>query len=168
MGKNDIDLYLPRNIFKRFFKIISRHPDYIFYKTIKYNRKYRKYKDNKNILGILIYGILSNRLASKYNLELYGKFGDNLKIWHGNIIINNNAIIGNNVQFHGNNCVGQKESGKAPIIGNNVDIGFGTVIIGDIKIADNVIIGANSLVNKSFLDEGVVIAGCPAKVIKKM
>lgn len=164
---NDIDVYLPKNKFLRLFKIISKHPDYIIYKVIKNSRKYKICKEKNNKLGILFYGIKTNRLASKYNLELYGKFGNVLKIWHKNVIINNDAVIGSNVQFYGNNCVGKKGDGKAPIIGNNVDIGYGTTIMGNIKIANNIVIGANSLVNKSFLEEGVVIAGCPAKVIRK-
>lgn len=147
--------------------MISMHPDYIFYKAVNINRKYRKYKEEKNIIMMLFYGIKANRMAVKYNLELYGKFGDNLRIWHSNIVINGNAKIGDNVQLHGNNCIGEKKDGKAPIIGNNVEIGYGANIIGDIKIANNIIIGANSLVNKSFEEEGVVIAGCPAQIIKK-
>ena len=168
MKNEDIDVYLPKNKFKRLFKIISNHPDYIIYKAVKNSRKYKKYKENGNIIGMFFYGIIVNRLASKYNLELYAKFGKRLKIWHKNVILNNNAVIGDDVQFHGNNCVGQKEDNKAPTIGNNVDIGFGATIIGNVKIANNIIIGANSLVNKNFLEEGVFIAGCPAKVIKKM
>ena len=35
------------------------------------------------------------------------------------------------------------------------------------KIADNVIIGANTVVTKSFDKEGVIIAGNPAKIIKE-
>ena len=34
-------------------------------------------------------------------------------------------------------------------------------IIGNIKIADDIVIGANALVNKSFLEKGIVIAGVP-------
>ena len=56
---------------------------------------------------------------------------------------------------------------KAPIIGKNVDIGFGAVIIGDVKIADNCVIGANAVVTKSFLEQGTVICGVPAREIKK-
>ena len=108
----------------------------------------------------------ANRISSKYNLELYGKYGENLRIWHGNIILNGNCIIGNNVNLLGNNCIGAKK-GKAPVIGNNVNVGFGSVIVGDVIIADNITIGANSFVNKSFREEGVVIAGCPAKIIGK-
>ena len=42
------------------------------------------------------------------------------------------------------------ESGTAPIIGDNVDIGVGATIIGNITIADNIKIGAGAVVTKSF------------------
>ena len=38
---------------------------------------------------------------------------------------------------------------------------------GDIRIANNVTIGANSVVNHSFEKEGAVIAGSPAKIINE-
>ena len=76
--------------------------------------------------------------------------------------------MGDNVKLHGSNCIGNNGFiDKAPKIGNNVDIGFGAILIGDIEIADDIIIGANALVNKSFLEKGVTIAGVPAKIIKK-
>jgi serine O-acetyltransferase len=52
-----------------------------------------------------------------------------------------------------------------PKIGNNVFIGPGAVIVGDIEIADGIAIGANSYVNKSFKEPNISIAGCPAKKI---
>ena len=45
-------------------------------------------------------------------------------------------------------------------------MGFGAVIIGKIKIADGIKIGANSVVTKSFLEPNITIAGVPAKKIK--
>ena len=99
--------------------------------------------------------------------EIYGKFGKCLKVYHNNIVINDKAIIGNNVVLHGNNCIGNNGTDeKCPIIGNNVDIGYGAILIGDITIADNIKIGANSVVTKSFFEEGIVIAGVPAKKIR--
>ena len=44
-------------------------------------------------------------------------------------------------------------------------IGVGVVIIGDVEIADNIVIGANAVVNKSFLEPGITIAGVPARKI---
>ncbi len=165
--KSEKNIYLSQNFGKSLYKRITKHPDYIFYKAVTIHRKYKLAKEKNKKIKSIIYAFYANRIASKYNLELYGKFGENLRIWHGNIIINGDAILGNNCNLHGNNCIGEK-NGKSPIIGNNVDIGYGTVIIGDISIANNIVIGANSLVNKSFNEEGVIIAGCPAKIIKKI
>ncbi|MEE1220146.1 MAG: serine acetyltransferase [Ruminococcus sp.] len=82
---------------------------------------------------------------------------------HGSVIINPNAKIGKNCLFHGNNCVGNNGKTEAcPVIGDNVDIGFGAIIIGDIKIADNVKIGANAVVTKSCLEKGATLVGIPA------
>lgn len=114
---------------------------------------------------MIYYGKIVNKIATKYGIELYGEYGDDLRIWHGPIVINPNVIIGNNCILHGNNCIGNNGKTKdCPVIGNNVDIGFGTTIIGDIKIVDNVIIGANSLVNKS-IDESGIYVGNPVKKI---
>lgn len=127
------NLYLSDNWKKGLYKKVTKHPDYVFYNAVKIHRKYRAAKESHKILKIFLYGLKANRISSKYNLELYGKFGKNLRIWHGNIIINSDAIIGDNVQLHGNNCIGEN-NGKSPEIGNNVDIGFGATIIGGIKI----------------------------------
>ena len=102
----------------------------------------------------------------KNNIELYGKFGKNLKIYHSNIIINKNAELGDNVTLHGANCIGNNGKNKnAPKIGNNVDIGVGAVIIGEIELADNIKVGANAVVNKSFLENGITIVGVPARKV---
>lgn len=53
------------------------------------------------------------------------------------------------------------------IIGDNVFIGTYAVINPGCKIGNNVIIGANSVVTKSFPDN-VVIAGNPAKIIMSL
>lgn len=55
---------------------------------------------------------------------------------------------------------------KAPIIGDNVYIGPGAVLFGEITIADGCYIGANAVVNKSFTEPNSVIVGIPAKTIK--
>lgn len=157
-----MDLYFNNSKLQLIYKKITRHPDYIFYKAIAIHKKYYKYKKQNNLLKY-IYSFKANRISSKYNLELYGKIGDNLRIWHGNVIINGDTTIGNNVQLHGNNCIGKKNNG-CPIIGNNVDIGWGAVVLGDITIGNNCIIGANSTVINSF-PENTIIAGNPARKI---
>lgn len=44
-------------------------------------------------------------------------------------------------------------------------IGVGAVVLGDIELADNIAVGANAVVNKSFEEADIAIAGIPAKKI---
>ena len=61
--------------------------------------------------------------------------------------------------------IGQTSHGKVPVIGDNVFIGLGAKVFGDIKIGNNVIIAPNAIVVKDVPDNAVV-GGIPAKVIK--
>lgn len=94
-------------------------------------------------------------------------FGPGLCIAHrGTIVINKDVRIGENCRIHACTNIGSNIDGvSAPQIGNNVYIGPGAKIFGDIVIADNIAIGANSVVNKSFYEKGISIAGVPAKKI---
>lgn len=86
---------------------------------------------------------------------------------YGTIIINPNVRIGANCRIH--TCVNIGASGgssNTPIIGDNVYIGPGAILFGHIQIADNVTIGANATVNKSFLTPNCTIAGTPASIVK--
>lgn len=92
-------------------------------------------------------------------------FGPGLSIAHyGQIVINSAAEIGENCRIHPGANIGSHDE-TAPKIGDNVYIGPGAKIFGDIRIADGIAIGANSVVNKSFLEPNISIAGVPAKKI---
>ena len=98
-----------------------------------------------------------------------GVLGDGVVFYHrGNIIINPHARIGEGCLFHGSCCIGNQGQGdtKCPVLGKRVDIGYGAVIVGDVYIADDIRIGANAVVTKSFYEPGITIAGVPAKKIE--
>ena len=94
--------------------------------------------------------------------------GPGLSIPHyGTIIINPNARIGCNCRLHACVNIGASAGRKeAPKIGDNCYLGPGVILFGEIEITDNITIGANSTVNKSFLNKNTVIAGTPAKEVK--
>jgi len=94
-------------------------------------------------------------------------FGPGLCIAHrGTIVVNKDTRVGENCRIHACTNIGSNRGGvSAPQIGNNVYIGPGAKIFGDIRIADNIAIGANSVVNKSFYEKGISVAGVPAKKI---
>lgn len=52
-------------------------------------------------------------------------------------------------------------------IGNNCFIGTNAIILPDVTLGNNVVVGAGSVVTKSFPND-VIIAGNPAKVIKRL
>lgn len=94
-------------------------------------------------------------------------FGPGLAIAHpGTIVINCTTRIGANCRLHV--CVNIGTNGGnhgAPRIGDNCYIGPGAVIFGDIQLGENMAIGANSVVNKSFPEGNMTIAGAPARKI---
>lgn len=109
------------------------------------------------------YVALSHRLGFSIG---FNTCGPGLCIEHyGTLIINQCARIGANCRFIGNSVVGVTADGKVPVIGNNVFVGFGAAIIGDVTIADDVAIGANAVVSRSVTTPGVTVGGVPAQVI---
>lgn len=94
-------------------------------------------------------------------------FGPGLNIHHwGCIVVNAWAHVGKNCNLQQGVTIGMNLGGTASAtIGDNVFIGTGAKIIGDVKIANGCVIGANAVVTKDFLEENSIIAGVPAKVI---
>lgn len=64
-------------------------------------------------------------------------------------------------------CPKVKECLKGPTIGRNAKIGANSTILPDIKIGENSLVGSGSVVTKE-VPAGVVVAGNPARVIKKI
>ena len=94
------------------------------------------------------------------------KIGKRLFIDHGmGVVIGETSVILDDVTiFHGVTLGGTgKEKGKRhPTVMNNVTIGAGAFVLGNIVIGNNVKIGANSVVLKDVLPNKTVV-GIPAK-----
>lgn len=118
----------------------------------------------------VIYKILYFYIKGKgIELPCEVELGKNFRIDHqGGIVISGYSKFGNNCIIRNGVTVGISKVGenKAPIFGNNVDIGTGAKILGNIKIGNNVIIGANAVVIKDVPDNSIAV-GIPAKIIKR-
>ena len=103
----------------------------------------------------LIARIYSNWIRTVTGVEIHpaAKIGRRLFIDHGmGVVIGATAVIGNDVMIYHDVTLGARtnEPGKRhPSIGNNVVIGAGARVIGDITIGDGVRITANMVVIKS-------------------
>ena len=87
---------------------------------------------------------------------------------HG-VIINKNAKIGEKCIIGAKVTLGNAfPHGGAPQLGKHVYVGVGAFLGGEISIADYVVVGANSVLTKDVLESGVIVAGVPAKVIRKL
>jgi acetyltransferase-like isoleucine patch superfamily enzyme len=58
--------------------------------------------------------------------------------------------------------------GKDVIIGKKCWIGMNAIILPGVQLGDNTIVGAGSVVTKPFPDGNILIAGNPAKIIKRL
>ena len=91
-------------------------------------------------------------------IEIYysSKIGKALKINHGiGTVIGSRTEIGDNVLLHHLVTLGEKNGGRARI-GSNVVIYPGAIIVGDVYIGDNSIIGANVFVDKSYSENSKI------------
>lgn len=135
----------------------------IYHKISKYLFKRKHY---------FIARYISERAKRKTGIEIHpgATIGKRLFIDHGTgVVIGETAIIKDNVTiFHGVTLGGTgKEKGKRhPTIENNVYIGCGAKILGNITIGENAKIGANSVVLKD-VKENTTIVGIPGKKTSK-
>lgn len=148
-----------------YFKTLSKNPGARFMLYLRGCKKYSK----KNPRGVL-YRILFAIISSRYNVELphTTRLGKGLYFGHfKNITINQNVTIGANCNIMQGVTVGNESRGKrkgSPIIGDRVLIGPNSVVVGKIKIGNDVLIGPLTLVNFDVPDNAVVL-GNPAKII---
>ncbi len=101
-------------------------------------------------------------------LSYSSKIGSGFYIPHtGGIVINPRAVIGSNCYLAHNVTIGKVHAGEkvgVPNIGDDVFLGVGAVILGNIRIGRNVAIAANSVVTDDIPDN-CFAAGAPAKVV---
>ncbi|MCM8796586.1 MAG: serine O-acetyltransferase [Candidatus Omnitrophica bacterium] len=98
------------------------------------------------------------------------KIGRGLFIDHGmGVVIGETSVIGDNVLIYQGVTLGGTglEKGKRhPTIGNNVVIGAGAKVLGNITVGDNSYIGANAVVIKDIPPNSTVV-GVPGRVTKQ-
>ena len=114
---------------------------------------------------LMFYKTLYRRLSLKLGFSIGPQvFGYGLVIPHyGTIVVGWRNRCGNYCVLHTSTCI--SDTGKK--IGDALYLATGAKMTTNIELGDNVSVGANSLVNKSFLCGNLLIGGMPAKEIKK-
>lgn len=96
--------------------------------------------------------------------------GEAILIDHGmGVIIGETAVVGDRITiYHGTTLGGtgnEKGIKRHPTVGNDVIIGSGAKVLGNINIGSNSKIGANAVVLED-VPEGATVVGVPARVVK--
>lgn len=81
---------------------------------------------------------------------------------YGTIVVGGAPRIGNYAVLHTSTCI----SDNKKMIGDGLYLSTGAKITSEITLGNNISIGANSVVNKSYAGNNALIAGAPAKYIK--
>lgn len=110
--------------------------------------------------------IANHRFAVRMGFSIpKNVFGPGLCIVHpGTIVVNPRAKVGSHCRIHPGTCIGDYDG--VPTLGDYVYIGPGAKLYGNITVGNNVAVGANAVVNKSFRDN-VTLAGTPAHIVNE-
>ncbi len=128
---------------------------------------YRKCQSNKENIWRLFYEYKLNKLTNKTGIDFAKNYtiGKGLIIGHwGRIILNTNAVFGDEIFLTHNVNVGRDIRGKrsgSPTFGNKVCIRGNSTVVGNVHIGNDVLIAPNTFVNFDVPDHSVVI-GNPA------
>lgn len=170
-NKNDLKKFLKyekskygvkrRNIF------CIRESEYLWKHNLLLRKTEYYTNTNRKIMSIL-YKIRLQLFQNKYSIHIpINTFDIGLKLMHlGPILVNGKVKAGKDISLHINtSIVARGTNDLAPTLKDGIVVGVGAVIVGDVVIEDNIAIGANSVVNKSFYEKNIAIAGVPAKKI---
>ena len=102
------------------------------------------------------------------SIPAQAKIGKGLRIHHfGGIILHSTAIVGEYCTiYHGVTLGDRGGHGGAPRVGHRVLIGAGAKLIGEIKVGDDCVIGANAVVHTSVPAQHLAV-GVPATIKKR-
>lgn len=110
------------------------------------------------------------RLLTGIEIHPGARIGHGLFIDHGmGVVIGETAIVGDNVLIYQGATLGGTgivKGKRHPTVGNNVVIGAGAKVLGDITIGDNSYIGANAVVIKDVPPNSTVV-GVPGRITKQ-
>lgn len=107
-----------------------------------------------------------NRVINSCDIPSKTKIGKDVAFKHNalGVVINEYTVIGDGCVIYQNVTFAGKDK-KRPILGKNVMVGAGAVILGGVFLGDNAKVGANAVVT-SDIPEGKTAVGIPAKILE--
>lgn len=151
---------------KNLLEVILCYPG--LHALVAYRFAHRLYKWNIPLVPRVISYL--TRIITGIEIHPRAEIGRRFFIDHGEgVVIGETTIIGDDVLIYQQVTLGGtgKESGKRhPTLGNNVIVGAGAKVLGNITIGDNVRIGAGSVVVEDVPEHSTVV-GIPGRVVHR-
>lgn len=99
-------------------------------------------------------------------LNYKAEVGPRLRLYHGyGLVIHDDAVLGADCTLRHCTTIGMRHGpDDCPVLGDCVDVGSNSVIIGQIKVGDGAVIGAGSVVIHD-VEPGTTVAGNPARPV---
>ena len=115
-----------------------------------------------------------NHLLTGCDIAYQARIGPGLVLYHPTgVVVGPACRIGSRARLMQGATIGSDAVAVgdalagSPVIGDDVFVGPGAVIVGPVELGDRVQVGANSVVTSSF-GAGVVLAGAPAGVVRSL
>ena len=131
-------------------------------------RKTEYYINSGHRVLTKIYKLRLLQFQIKYGMHIPPNvFGKGLHVMHvGEMHINSTARAGENCAIHVHTSLAAGGFNDfTPKLGDGVLLFMGAIVCGDTYLADNVVVGANSVVTKSVYEENVTVSGNPAQIV---
>jgi serine O-acetyltransferase len=136
-----------------------------FYKEFR-NLYYYRLKQN-DLLGNVLAALTKLIYREPSWLVIRPKaLGPGFFVQHGVGTNVNGERIGANCRVNQQVTIGFGNTDRLPRLGDNVHIGAGARVLGDLTIGDNVIVGANAVVTKD-VPANCTVVGIPARIVKR-
>ncbi len=107
-----------------------------------------------------------NKLINACVIGVHAQFGPGFVLIHPvGVVINSSTRGGRNIWIESGVVIGDNR-GRSPVLANDIFIGAGAKIIGDVFLDSGATVGANAVVLKN-VGPGVTVVGIPARPISE-
>lgn len=143
----------------------------LFVPGFQYTYLLRRSQLARSAVSRMFWATLLKLCSYKFAIQIphHTKIGRGFRIVHwGHIVVNPGAIIGKNFNISQGCLIGNAQGKRigTPIIGDNVCMNANSIIIGGVKVGNNVLIAPGAFVNFDVPDNSIVI-GNPGRIIER-
>lgn len=166
--KEDLFRYYGNEWNKWSIKMSYRHKPHTRYMWMFRHHQFSTNKLSKMFWKVCLY---LAKFKTGVQIPVGTRIGRGFRMLHfGNVVVHPDAVIGDNFNIAQGRLIGDsfsKSGGGTPIIGNNCCMFANSIVVGNVKIGNDVLIAPGAFVNFDVPDNSIVI-GNPGKIIQRV